>query len=177
VKALAEKVASQLAGRVGGPSFTAMYERLCDVPKRGSGDEVVKFVEALPKDPQYEKGPEKVLSRLLEEAEGLLAKVNKTANAELQKAFKALSVDMTASLKAWRIGYTEGALDLKKMHRAVGELAFGLQKYKEAVDHVLMKDQYKSDDKVRDVRERYHRVFDGFAWKIREEVALCKDIS
>jgi hypothetical protein len=111
-----------------------------------------------------------------------LKKANKAAHAELMSAFQALSdkvppVKIPESLDAWRKRYKEGALDLAGMHHAAGAFAFGLQKYKEAVDKVLMKDQYKSDKGVRDIQEKYHKNFDGFAWKILQEVALCKDIS
>jgi hypothetical protein len=80
------------------------------------------------------------------------------------QAFQALQdkvppVDLSASLNAWKKGYTEGALDLEGMHKAIGEFAFGLQKYKEAVDKVLMKDQYKSDAKVRDIQRHYQNIF------------------
>jgi hypothetical protein len=182
MRSLAEKVASQLAGRLGRPSFTAMYERICDVPKRESSEEGERVATVLTVNPKYEDQPGSVWNTQMEGASASLKKVNQAAHAELMSAFQALSkkkppVMISESLNAWSTGYKGGALDLAGMHQAVGAFAFGLQKYKEAVDKVLTKDQYKTDKKILEVQRVYHVNFEGFAWQMLEEVALCKEIS
>jgi hypothetical protein len=158
-----------------------MYERICEVPKRGSSEEGEKVAKALTENPKYEKAPGSVWVTQMEGVSDRLKKANPAAHAELMSAFQALSkkdppVQISASLDAWRKGYKGGALNLEGMHQAVGEIAFGLQRYKEAVDNVLTQDKYKSDPNVRDIQRVYHTNFDGFAWRVREEVVFCKDL-
>ena len=83
-------------------------------------------------------------------------------------------VDMTESLATWRKIFQDVNLlknnQEKSLRKTVAEIAFGLRKYKEAVDSVLTKPGL---DKV---RMDYYATLDGFGKQIHKQIDQCRKI-
>ena len=180
MRALAEKVASQFAARAGRPSFSAMYELICDVPNRGPFKKGTEAADALVKFYGTDLG--KAWTAELKNMERALIKEDKVAAKDLKEEFKKLTekeppVDLEGALDEWRAHFKDPELlkkedDQKVLRAKIAEIAFGLRKYKEAVDSVLEK---VDQTKVGSVRKTYQEIFDGFARQMHKEILFCKD--
>lgn len=186
MKSLAEKVAAQFAARAGKPSFSGMYDLICDVPNRGSYEKGNLTAQYLTKENAiYPSG--KVWKKELESLGKDLAKANPGASTRLQGELNKLMqkqppVDLEASLNKWYQTYKNIGSDLSTLpdlHRSIGEIAFGLGKYKEAVDAVLRPTDANStvnSPQIQAIRQRYQEIFDGFVMHHQQEILLCKSL-
>ncbi len=185
MRSLAEKVASQLAARAGQPAFSAMYERINDIPDRNISSFVEKKAKYLTESYGHDLG--QAWDSQLISLMGTLKDANSEAATKLQAAFKALSeksppIKLRTSLDRWNAGYkTIGSnlRELPNMHASVGEFAFGLAKYKKAADEVL-KDYLLKDKsgylQVQKVKQLYQEMFDGVAMCLQQDILFCKNV-
>lgn len=187
MKSLAEKVAAQFAARAGKPSFSGMYDLICDVPDRGSYEKGNSTAQYLIKENAYSTSGQ-VWKRELRSLEKDLEKGNSDVSKSLQAEFNKLTqkqppVNLEASLDKWYKTYKTIGSDLSTtlpvLHQAIGEIAFGLRKYKEAVDAVLQSSDPNSpvnSSQIQAVRQRYQEIFDGFVMQHQQEILLCKSL-
>src|SRR5262249_55762255 len=153
----------------------------CDVPNQGTDDQGKTAAGKLIGE-KWDNEPGSVWEASLNDlTDKHLSVTSKTAANELKQRFKDLEtrmkpapVNLSEALAAWREEEgKKGALDLKKMHEAAGQIAFGLHKYIEAVDYFLKMERFKTGA-IERIRIAYQRLFDGIAWQIRKEAKLCK---
>ncbi len=215
MRIMGETVAKQFASRASGASFSSIYLRLIEFPGRGSTSASKATMDYL-RPKMQSKDPGKVWSAELESLRGfhkdslrtvLESALGKSAADkearreadEVQSEFDALSklkpkVDLEASFKSWKKAYDGLAAEddageaLEALHKAGGEIAYGLRRYLEAVDKVLLRTIDWSSDpaelqkqKARmqaelSVRRRYQEMLDGFDRLCQDQVLLAKNL-
>jgi hypothetical protein len=111
VRAVGEKVATQLAARAGKASFTGMYELVRDVPNRGRDPESTQMARDLMDayNGKLDKawGPE--LKKRSDELKGVDKELNKALEAKFKEFTKDKKpvVDMPAALSEWRKSFAD----------------------------------------------------------------------
>ncbi|HEY7317180.1 MAG TPA: hypothetical protein VIE89_06375 [Candidatus Binatia bacterium] len=176
MRALGEKVASQFAARAGKGSFTGMYELIRDVPGRGRGAEGLSKAQDLVRD--YQGDLTRAWLKELEKLENELVDEDRKLAKELNGEFKKLTrgktaIDVGKAITTWRECFAD-PMKLKtnvgESRNAIAEIAFGLRKYKEVADGVLMK---SAKPAVKAIRGRYQATFDGFVRQIERDIVQC----
>lgn len=189
-KALAEKVASQFATRATtSPSFSAMYERIIDVPRTGTLNEAMTTSKRLAET--YAKGTNPKLDVAWKEELGKLGKQLKKQNdlafKNLDMAFRELNktsinagdvivkkLTIEESLKFWSKNFESfGSLQptvLNNLQAGTSGIALDLGKYKQAVDTVLAAPEFN------DIRRNYQSLLDGITMRIQSQILLCQSL-